>query len=65
MKDLFWRRVGDRRVWPEVVVPALETRQGSAEGNVVERDDLVGKAFFLEGSAEQSDLGVEAITLGG
>lgn len=50
MKDLAWRCIGERGVRTEVVVPALETRQGSAEGNVVERDHFVGKGFFLEGS---------------
>ena len=31
MKDFVWRRIPHRRMWPDLVIPALEPRQGSAE----------------------------------
>jgi hypothetical protein len=52
MKDLVWRRIGDRGVRPDFVIPALEPRQGGAEGTVLERDHLVCNAFFLESADE-------------
>jgi len=52
MKDLVGRRIPHRRVWPDFVVPALEPRQGSAEGAVLERHHFVCKTFFFEGADE-------------
>jgi hypothetical protein len=52
MKDLVWRRIGDRGVRPDLVVPALEPRQRSAKDTVLERDHFVCKSFFFEGSDE-------------
>jgi len=52
MKDLVRRRTAHRRVRSDLVVPVIEPRQGGAEGAVVERDELVRKALFLEGADE-------------
>ena len=50
MKDFVWRCIGDRGMRPDFVVPALEPRQGSAEGAVLERHHFVCKGFFFEGA---------------
>jgi hypothetical protein len=47
MKDLVRCRTAHRRVRPDFVVPALEPRQGSAEGAVLERHHFVCKGFFF------------------
>jgi hypothetical protein len=52
MKDLLRRRTAHRRVRPDLVVPALEPRQGSAETAVLERHHFVCKTFFFEGADE-------------
>jgi hypothetical protein len=52
MEDLIRCRAAQRRVRPDLVVPVLEPRQGGAEGAVVERDELVRKSLFLEGTDE-------------
>jgi hypothetical protein len=44
MKDLVGRRVGDRGMRPDLVIPALEPRQGGAETAVLERHHFVCKA---------------------
>jgi hypothetical protein len=52
MKDFDWRRIPHRRVRPDLVVPALEPRQGGAETAVLERHHFVCKTFFFEGADE-------------
>ena len=52
MKDFVWRRAGDRGMRPDLVVPALEPRQGVAETAVLERDHFVCKPFFFKGADE-------------
>ena len=52
MKDFIWRRIPHRRVRPDLVVPALEPRKGSAETAVPERHHFVRKTFFFEGADE-------------
>src|ERR1017187_5753404 len=49
MKDFVWRRIPHRRVRPDLVVPALEPRQGSAETAMLERHHFLCKTFFFEG----------------
>ncbi len=52
MKDLVGCRVGDRGMRPDLVIPALEPRQGGAETAVLERHHFVCKALFFEGADE-------------
>ena len=50
MKDLVGRRIPHRRVRPDLVIPALEARQGGAETAALERYHFACKVFFFGGA---------------